>query len=130
MLIEDGIVEGLACGWWDELEDPLLKKVSPIAMIFQSIVPSNEKRIFHTKLTFKPWIESRVIVADGGKWNTTTKVEKDHEGNTRLDATVKVQKETESGLTFSLKGGVEARKDKDQKVSTGAYGSVEMEGNF
>jgi hypothetical protein len=134
MFVEDvgaGFFEGFVDGILDDDQDLFSKKSLSIAAIFQSNLKDKERHISAMKANAKHLPTMSIILADGGKWNVSTTVKKDHEGNTSGSADLRIEKKGEGEKLHSyVDVKAEIRKDKDQKVETGVSFTAGVGGEF
>ncbi len=116
-------------GIYDDEEDVFSEKFSGIGAIFQSNLKCKEKHISAMKANARPLPVMKVILADGGKWNVSTTVKKDQEGNTTGSANVHVEKKTGAGRCY-VGASAEVKKDKNQKTETGVTVTAGVSGEF
>lgn len=133
MFVEDvgaSFFEGFVEGILDDDQDLFSKKSLSIAAVFQSNLECKDKHISAMKANARPLPIMSTVLADGGKWKTSTTVRKDHEGNTTGNANLQIEKKTSNDTRCSVNIGGDIKKDKDQKVTAGAYVSAELSGEF
>ena len=115
---------------WSEEENSFPKKGSLIGEIFQTCIEWSQRSSATSKATASLPARAHLVACDGGRWNVSANVEKNDQGATRGSVDVKVEKQTESGIEYTVNAAVEARQDRDQKVETGVSGSVSIGGKF
>ena len=127
--VDASCFEGFVGGIFDYDEDALFEKSTGIGAIFQSNIECKKNHISAMKINARPLLTIATVLADGGKWNASTTVKKDHEGNTSGSANLHVEKKKgETRGYVDVKA--EVKKDKNQKVETGVSVTAGVSGEF
>jgi hypothetical protein len=122
----EGFVEGIL----DDDQDLFSKKSLSIAAIFQSNLECKERHISAMKANARPLPIMATILADGGKWNTSTTVRKDHEGNTTGNANLQIEKKTGNDTRCSVNIGGDIKTIRTKKLQLACMFLRSLVGSF
>lgn len=103
---------GSVWGNWEEEENSLLKKASPLTELCKPAMELNGRYASAAK-TDSYELSRLTLVAAGGSWSTEVSGVGDSQGNSKVTAEASIGKETESGFEVSASGGVSVSSDKD-----------------
>lgn len=121
----EDFVEGI----FDDEDEAFSEKSFGIGAIFQSNLECKKKHICDMTASARPLPAISTVLADGGKWNASTTVKKDQEGNASGSANLHVEKKKKDTHCY-VDVKAEVKKNKNQKVETGVSVTAGVGGEF